>query len=487
MIFNVIWTLFFYRAVASAAGNLPYESGAWISIGLGRLFAGLSPETLYVLETIGLILHIGVIMAFLVIVAYSKHLHIALAPINVSTKRLPQALGPLLPIESGGKPINFEDPGEDDIFGRGKIEDFTWKGMLDFSTCTECGRCQSQCPAWNTGKPLSPKLVIMDLRDHLFAKAPYLIGGGEAPAAQAAGDGARAGEARARRAGVRVRPGARLGPGAGGATAGRHRRAGRGHRPRRALVVHHLRGLRRAVPGRHRARRPHRGHAPLPGAGRVELPGRGRGDAAQPGEQGQPVGAEHPRAADWTKGLDFEVRCQRRCGELAPETEYLFWVGCAGAFDDDAKKTTRATAELLHQAGVSFAVLGEEETCTGDPARRMGNEFVFQMLAQQNVETLNEAFAGASRARRKIVATCAHCFNTLAKEYGQLGGHYEVVHHTQLLAQLVATASWCRSPGPMRTALRRCGGHLPRPVLPGPAQPGLQPAPRAARRFRVRS
>jgi ferredoxin len=181
MIFNVIWTLFFYRAVASAAGNLPYESGAWISIGLGRLFAGLSPETLFVLESIGLILHIGVMLAFLVIVAYSKHLHIFLAPLNVSTKRLPKALGPLLPMTSGGKAIDFEDPGEDDVFGRGKIEDFTWKGMLDFATCTECGRCQSQCPAWNTGKPLSPKLVIMDLRDHLLAKAPYIIGGKDAP------------------------------------------------------------------------------------------------------------------------------------------------------------------------------------------------------------------------------------------------------------------------------------------------------------------
>ena len=133
-----------------------------------------------VLETTFLLLNIAVIMTFLVIVVHSKHLHIALAPLNVGAKRLPDGLGPLLPMESKGKPIDFEDPGEDDIFGRGKIEDFTWKGMLDFATCTECGRCQSQCPAWNTGKPLSPKLVIMDLRDHLFAKAPYLIGGQEA-------------------------------------------------------------------------------------------------------------------------------------------------------------------------------------------------------------------------------------------------------------------------------------------------------------------
>jgi hypothetical protein len=181
MIFNVLWTLFFFRAASSALGTFPYKSGAWASIGLGNLFSGLSEPAMEVVESVGLLLHIGVMLAFLIIVAYSKHLHIFTAPINVSAKRFPKALGPLPVMTSGGKPIDFEDPGEDDVFGRGKIEDFTWKGMLDMATCTECGRCQSQCPAWNTGKPLSPKLVIMDLRDHLMAKAPYLIGGKEMP------------------------------------------------------------------------------------------------------------------------------------------------------------------------------------------------------------------------------------------------------------------------------------------------------------------
>jgi Fe-S oxidoreductase len=119
-------------------------------------------------------------------------------------------------------------------------------------------------------------------------------------------------------------------------------------------------------------------------------------------------------------------------GPIGPDVEYLYWVGCAGALEDRARKTTRAIAELLHTAGVSFAVLGPAETCTGDPARRIGNEFVYSILAQQNIETLNEAGA------RKIVASCPHCFNTLANEYPQLGGNYEVIHHTQLLARLVA-------------------------------------------------
>jgi Fe-S oxidoreductase len=145
--------------------------------------------------------------------------------------------------------------------------------------------------------------------------------------------------------------------------------------------------------------------------------------------KGNPWGAAQSTRDDWTKGLDFEVP---RVGEVE-DFEYLFWVGCAGAFEDRAKRTTRAVATLLHEAGVKYAILGDGETCTGDPARRIGNEFLFQMMAQQNVETLNEVGV------KKIVATCPHCFNTLANEYPELGGTYEVIHHTQLLSQLVST------------------------------------------------
>jgi Fe-S oxidoreductase len=137
---------------------------------------------------------------------------------------------------------------------------------------------------------------------------------------------------------------------------------------------------------------------------------------------------------DWMEGLPFEVKVVE--GTIPDEVEYLFWVGCAGGLEDRSKKVTRAFAELLHTAGVEFAVLGAMESCTGDPARRLGNEFVFQMLGQQNVEVLNSV--GATRENNvKIVATCPHCFNTIANEYPQLGGDYEVVHHTQLLGKLV--------------------------------------------------
>jgi Fe-S oxidoreductase len=146
--------------------------------------------------------------------------------------------------------------------------------------------------------------------------------------------------------------------------------------------------------------------------------------------KGDPWGMGQNRRADWIGELDFEVPVVD--GTIGADIEYLFWVGCAGALEDRAKKTTKAIATLLHTAGVKFAVLGPAETCTGDPARRIGNEFVFSMLAQQNIETLNEA------APKTIVASCPHCFNTIANEYPQLGGNYEVVHHTQLLARLVA-------------------------------------------------
>src|SRR5690606_34965527 len=163
------------------------------------------------------------------------------------------------------------------------------------------------------------------------------------------------------------------------------------------------------------------------------LPAEGGATPRSVENKGNPWGAAPTAREDWTKGLDFEVPRVSDGGDF----EYLFWVGCAGALEDRAKRTTRAVATLLHQAGVSFAILGEGETCTGDPARRMGNEFLFQMLAQQNVETLNEAFGDRPVEQRKIVATCPHCFNTLANEYGELGGHFRVVHHTQLLAELV--------------------------------------------------
>jgi Fe-S oxidoreductase len=446
MISLVVITLLIYRAAQVNTGVFPFGQSwaAFASHALSLAFAPLGDGINYALETAFILANIAVISGFLVFVAYSKHLHIALAPINVAGKRLPKALGPLLPMESDGKPIDFEDPSEDDVFGRGKVEDFTWKGMLDFATCTECGRCQSQCPAWNTGKPLSPKLVIMDLRDHLFAKAPYLIGGKDMPeegSVEPTGAGDQAG--REGTNGHRVH---------GVPESGFSRVVGSGpEQAARPLVgsaeaggvidpdvlwscttcgacveqcpvdiehVDHIVDMRR--------------HQVLIES---EFPTELGVLFRNLENKGNPWGQNAKDRLDWKKSLDFEVPVFD--GQLSDDTEYLFWVGCAGAFDDNAKKTIRATAELLHRGGVKYVVLGPEETCTGDPARRAGNEFVFQMLAQQNVEVLNAVFEGREPGTRKIVTTCPHCFNTIGREYPQLDGHYEVVHHTQLLNKLV--------------------------------------------------
>ena len=288
MIFNVIWTYALFRGSSVNNGNLPYNWAAFFSHGMGKALGWLGPTGNEYLETVALLLHIGVMLAFLIIVLHSKHLHIFLAPINVTFKRLPNAMGPLLPLEYDGKPIDFEDPDEDAVFGRGKIEDFTWKGMLDFATCTECGRCQSQCPAWNTGKPLSPKLVIMDLRDHWMAKAPYILGEKVTPDESTPEGGLSEKLTGERHDEVHHVPESGFGrvppesAPAGDAPVGRHGRATRGDRPRRAVVVHDVRRVRRAVPGGHRAHRPHRRHAPLPGDDGVGVPVRAVGVVQKP-------------------------------------------------------------------------------------------------------------------------------------------------------------------------------------------------------------
>ncbi|WP_086661369.1 (Fe-S)-binding protein [Lentzea kentuckyensis] len=342
------------------------------------------------------------------------------------------ALGALKPMMSGGKVLDLEEADPDkDVFGVGKVEDFTWKGVLDFSTCTECGRCQSQCPAWNTGKPLSPKLVITQLRDHMYAKAPYLLAGGSR---DMAGDEVGLTEDKYEDYKKRLESIDVLAmaeserPLVGGpdelgvidpevlwscTTCG----ACVEQCPVDIEHVDHIVDMRRY-------------QVLIESNFPTELGGMFKNLE----NKGNPWGQNSKDRLAWTDGLEFEVPVFD--GELG-DAEYLFWVGCAGAFEDRAKKTTRAVAELLHTAGVKYTVLGPEETCTGDPARRAGNEFLFQMLAQQNVEVLNSVFEDRPTGQRKIVVTCAHCFNTLANEYPQVGGTYEVVHHTQLLNKLV--------------------------------------------------
>jgi Fe-S oxidoreductase len=400
MIVNVLWSLLLYRGAQINTDSFPYDHGAFASEAVARVLKPLGRTANDVIETVGILLALGIVLAFLVLVLHSKHLHIFTAPLNVAFSRRPRALGALLPVYSRGKPVDFDDPDDDDLIGRGAVEDFTWKGLLDFATCTECGRCQSQCPAWNTGKPLSPKLLVMGLRDHALAKAPYLLDRESAPdAARAEAEKPLVGD------GGVIEPDVLWSCTTCGACVEQC--------PVDIEHVDHIVDMRRY---------------------QVLVEGAFPEEAAvmlrNLEHAGDPWGRGARERLAWTADLPFEVRVVD--GTIPDDVEYLFWVGCAGALDSRGQRTTRAVAELLHAAGVNFAVLGEGETCTGDPARRIGNEYLFATLAESNVDTLNAAGA------RAIVATCAHCFNTLANEYPQLGGHFEVVHHTQLLARLVA-------------------------------------------------
>lgn len=448
MIFLVILTYAIFRAASvNALGDaFPYGWGAFFSHALAKPLAPLGHTANEWIETIALMGHIGVMLAFLLIVLHSKHLHIGLAPINVTFKRLPNGLGPLLPVEYKGQPIDFEDPAEDAVLGRGKIEDFTWKGYLDFTTCTECGRCQSQCPAWNTGKPLSPKLVIMNLRDHLFAKAPYIIGGKPMP------DGENEAEQLVSTEGGFIET----------------------HDDEHHAVPES--GFERVLgSGPEQATRPLVGtleqggvidpdvlwscttcgacveQCPVDIEHIDHIVDMRRYQVMMESEfptelgvlfknlenKGNPWGQNASDRTNWIDEVEFDVPVFGQDVDSFAGYEYLFWVGCAGAYEDRAKKTTKAVAELLAVAGVKFLVLGTGETCTGDSARRSGNEFLFQQLAAQNVETLNDLFEGVERVDRKIVVTCPHCFNTLGREYPQVGGNFTVLHHTQLLNRLV--------------------------------------------------
>jgi len=418
MIFNVVWSMFLFRGAGAATGNFPYKSGAFVSLAVGRALAPLGTGTAQVLENVGLLIHIGVMLAFLVFVLNSKHLHIFIAPLNVLFKRRPIALGAAVPMMSDGKPLDFEnleDFDEDTVMGAGKVEDFAWKGMLDFASCTECGRCQSQCPAWNTEKPLSPKLLIMNLRDHAMAKAPYLLADPDsrdslpdAVKAEAGRElvGATEGDPTMPSGGAVIDPDVLWSCTTCGACVQQC--------PVDIEHVDHILDMRRY-------------QVLVESNFPSELNQLFKGLE----NKGNPWNMSPNARTDWAKDLPFEVKQVGTDVEDLSEVEWLFWVGCAGAYEDRAKKTTRAVAELLNIAGVDFAVLGDGETCTGDPARRSGNEFVYQQLAMQNAEVLTETKA------KKVVATCAHCFNTLKNEYAQLGVELEVVHHTQLLNKLV--------------------------------------------------
>jgi Fe-S oxidoreductase len=412
MIALVMLTLLGYRGAQENTGDFPYGRSWWpfASRAIGALFAPLGRTTNAHLETVLLIANIAVIMGFLVFVSYSKHLHIFVSPLNVLASRRPRALGPLYSTPD----MDMENIDEDTVFGAGHIEDLSWKQLLDLYSCTECGRCQDACPAWITGKPLSPKLLVMGLRDNLFESAPRLAPShvpflGRRTTAEGSGETS---EQKAKQT-EEVPP---LVPGTiepdvlwSCLTCG----ACVEQCPVDIEHVDTIVDMRR-YQVLMESEFPHEAGLMLRN---IE-------------NQGDPWGLGASKRTEWTSALDFEVPVVT--DEIPDDIEYLYWVGCAGALDERARKATQATARMLHEAGVRFAILGPRESCTGDPARRIGNEYLYQEAAKANIETLKEVKA------RKVIASCPHCFNSLGREYPALGGDFEVIHHSQLLARLVA-------------------------------------------------
>ena len=410
LIASVMITLLLYRAAQTnvttgGIPDFPYSWWAFASHGVGKALHPLGMGANRVLETVFVDLNVIVIVGFLVFVVYSKHLHIFMAPINVAFSRQPRALGAL-----GSTPdMDVENMDEDTVFGAGKIEHFSWKQMLDMVTCTECGRCQSQCPAWNTDKPLSPKLVIMDLRDELFRSSARVLArtGAGGDGAAGGGSGPPGAEGAAERTLVPdvIHPDVLWSCTTCGACV-----------EQCPVDIEHVDAIidMRRYEVLIESRFPSE-------AGLMLRNIENRGD---------PWGLGQAKRLEWTESLDFDIPVVD--GTMPTDAEYLFWVGCAGALDERARKTTQSIARLLHQAGVSFALLGPAESCTGDPARRLGNEYLYQMQAMANIETLTNAQV------KKVIASCPHCFNSIGGEYPALGGNFEVVHHSQLLGRLVA-------------------------------------------------
>lgn len=401
--------------VAEGAGNATrghFPIASWI----GDLYPAALGSNETIIYAIAMV-KIALAMVWLLVIARNLTMGIAwhrfLAWFNIYFKRKDDgstALGGLPPIMLKGAPLDLEkmdDLEEEDFnkLGVGSIEDFTWKGLLDFSTCTECGRCQSQCPAWATDKPLSPKLLMMGLRDHAYAKIPHLGADADTLTEDQKKELERPLIGDLEAYGV-IDPDVLWSCTNCGACVQQC--------PVDIEHVDHIIDMRRY-------------QVLVESNFPSELNNIFKGLE----RKGNPWNMDPKGRLDWTKGLDFEVKQIGRDLEDLDSVEWLFWVGCAGAFEDRAKKTTQAVAELLNMAGVTFGILGDGETCTGDPARRAGNEIVFQQLAMQNVETFKETKV------KKVVSTCAHCFNTLKNEYSEFGIELEVVHHTQLLNRLV--------------------------------------------------
>ncbi len=371
------------------AGRPDFEKFSYVGYALSNMFNGSANIGRWHQAAWGL--HVASFFIFLVILPITKLRHMFTSPLNLYLKDRPRPKGAMRPMPNLME-TNLES------FGVSTIEDFTWKQLLDTDACTMCGRCTAVCPAHATGKPLDPREIVLKVGTVMSLTGPGTS---------------------------KVSPPVSVDPEITVKTSSVFERitseeiwscttckACDENCPVGIEILDKILDMRRYL-----------------SLMESDFPS-SLGSAYKSMENtGNPWGIGQGERADWAKGME-EVAIVDPSNPL--EHEYLYWVGCAGSFDDKNKKVSQATAKLLTRAGVDFAILGPNEQCTGDPARRSGNEYIFQMLAMANVESLN------NMGVKKIITQCPHCFNTLLNEYPQLGGHYEVVHHSQLLETLIA-------------------------------------------------
>ncbi len=368
----------------------PYSVVGWLT-GQAVLEFGLGEGTLRTLHLLSWLAHFGFVALFVAAIPYTPLMHIFTSPLNIFFSRVaaePRHERTLQPIP------NME---EQEAWGVGELSAFTWKQRLDFDACTECGRCQVACPAWNAGMPLNPKHVILDLRNQM-------LGEGNLPYSQIGGFG---------EGYHHIDLGAEL---VGGVIRDETLWACTTCRAcvyECPVFIEHvdsivdMRRFLTMTEGR------------MPDSVSSTLRSLER--------SGNPWGYRQEERARWTEKLDFEVPVL----ETGQEVEYLYFVGCLSSFDARNQRIARAVVTLLERAGVNYAILGKEEPCNGDPARRLGNEYLFEAMARHTIETLNQ------HSFKKVITSCPHCFHMIGNEYEQFGGGYETIHHTELLAELL--------------------------------------------------
>ena len=382
----------FRIAVSTAGGkDMSFESWSFIGYPLSQLVDGAALNNLENWHQAMWILHVVAFVGFLALLPLTMLRHMFTSPLNMYLKDRDRPKGAMRAMP------NLTETSLES-FGASVVEDFTWKQLLDTDACTMCGRCTSVCPAHATGKPLDPREIVLKTGEVMAATAAHASGGSVTPPLSIDGD-------------IKI-----------GANSLFERitseeiwacttcKACDEICPVNIEIVDKILDMRRYLTLMESSFPPELGNA-----------------YRAMENQGNPWGMNQNDRADWAKDLNVDVVDPG----AAFNHEYLYWVGCAGSFDDKNKKVTQAMAKLLERANIDVAILGPSEMCTGDSARRSGNEYLFQMLALPNIEMLN------GMGVRKIITQCPHCFNTLKNEYPQLGGNYEVVHHSELLEHLI--------------------------------------------------